>query len=116
MRLLNYTVRALREIRHYQKTSGTIIPRTVMRELVTSVLLEHTEGRKLRITAEAHAIIQLVAEPYLIKWFKMLNLSAIYARRQTIMPRDAEFVRWLIKVRNSNDVMAQPVELYPDRR
>jgi len=62
----------LREIRYYQKTTGTILSRTVVRRLVKEILESHTQKYSLRISEEAHAAIHLAAEPYIVRWFEML--------------------------------------------
>ena len=118
--------RALREIRYYQKTTGTILSRTLLRRLVREIVEKLTQKR-LRISEEAHAAIHLAAEPYLVRWFEMLynlpkslsnssNLAAVHAKRQTVMPRDSAFIRQLVQIWDPNDIMAEPVTKYPGKR
>jgi histone H3/H4 len=114
--------RALREIRHWQKQTGTIIPRLAMihtiREVVQDLSWE-IRGRHrdvLNMSAEAHAALHLAAEAYLTSWFEMINLAAIHAKRQTVMPKDAAFLRSFLMLKDPSDLMAQPALRIPGRR
>ena len=63
--------RALREIRHYQGSADTIIPRSAMRRLIMETIMKVGQ-MKLRISSEACAAIQLSAEALLVTHFELL--------------------------------------------
>ncbi|KAJ1355247.1 hypothetical protein KIN20_012579 [Parelaphostrongylus tenuis] len=78
-------VKALREIRHLQRTTGLVIPRLPFQRVVRDVAGEEA------------------TEVYLTCLFEDTNLAAIHARRVTIMPKDMQLVR---RLRGENVTMS----------
>jgi histone H3 len=77
---------ALREIRKYQATTGTLIPKAPFRRLVREISSSVKETIRMRSTAiEA---LQEAAESYIISVIGDANLCAIHAKRVTLFPRD----------------------------
>jgi len=86
---------ALREIRRYQQTTDSLIPKLpfarVVREISHDVVRIARED--YRWSAEAMLATQSAAEDYLTHLFEDANLCAIHARRVTIMPKDIHLAR-----------------------
>jgi histone H3 len=82
---------ALREIRHYQKSTETLIRRLPFQRLVREI----AEGFKLALRFQGSAILALqeASEAYLVHLFEETNLCAIHAKRVTIMPQDMRLAR-----------------------
>lgn len=83
-------IRALQEIRRFQKSTQLLIPRTKFRNLAREVVLDlekqrppHTDD--LRWQPAALEALQECAEAYLVAVFECTNLCAIHANRVTIM-------------------------------
>ena len=87
---------ALREIRHYQRSTENLIKRTPFQKLIREISQEYricsdgpgTPSVKVRFQSTAIAALQEAAENYIVGLFKDVNLLAIHARQVTIMPRD----------------------------
>ena len=79
---------ALREIRHYQKSSALLIRKLpLVREIAQDFKTD------LRFQSVAILCLQEAAEAYLVGLFEDTNLCAIHAKRVTIMPRDRQLAR-----------------------
>ncbi|PWN91934.1 histone H3-like centromeric protein cse-4 [Acaromyces ingoldii] len=91
---------ALREIRHYQKSTELLIQklpfarvvREVAHDFVTSVY-QSGGGAGLRWQSSAILALQEATEAFLVHLFEDANLCAIHAKRVTIMKRDMELAR-----------------------
>ncbi|XP_010474733.1 PREDICTED: histone H3-like centromeric protein HTR12 [Camelina sativa] len=84
---------ALREIRHYQKSTSLLIPAASFIRQVRSITNAVAPPQISRWTAEALVALQEAAEDYLIGLFSDSMLCAIHARRVTLMRRDFELAR-----------------------
>ena len=84
-------VMALREIRHYQKSSALLIRKLLFQRLVREIA--HDFKTDLRFQAAAILCLQEAAEAYLVGLFKDTNLCAIHAKRVTITPKDLQLAR-----------------------
>ena len=82
---------ALREIRKYQKSSELLIRRLPFQRLVREV--SNNFKSDLRWTGEAMLALQEAAEAHLVSLFADAQLTAIHARRVTILPKDIQLVR-----------------------
>ena len=82
---------ALREIRHYQKTTELLIRKLPFSRLVREVAQDFRTD--LRFQAQAIAALQEAAEAYLIGLFEDTNLCAIHTKCVTIMPKDIQLAR-----------------------
>lgn len=84
-------VKALREIRKYQRSTELLIRRHPFQRLVREI----TAGLKsdARWAVSAIDALQEAAEAYLVSLFEEANLCAIHAKRITIMPKDMILAR-----------------------
>ncbi|KAM3282483.1 histone H3-like centromeric protein HTR12 [Capsicum chacoense] len=85
---------ALREIRHFQKTSDLVVPAAPFIRLVREISHFYAPG-VTRWQAEALIAIQEAAEDFLVHLFEDAMLCAIHARRVTLMKKDFELARRL---------------------
>ena len=88
---------ALREIRHYQKSSALLIRKLPFQRLVREI----TQDFKMNLCFQSVAILclQEVAEAYLVRLFEDTNLCMIHAKRVTITPKDLQLVRHICRER-----------------
>jgi len=84
-------MRALKEIRHYQKTTDLLIRKLPFQRLVREIATQFKED--LRWQSSAIAALQESAESYLVGLFEDSNLCAIHAKRVTVMPKDMQLAR-----------------------
>ena len=84
-------VMALREIRHYQKSSALLIRKLPFQRLVREIAQDFKTD--LRFQSAAILCLQEVAEAYLVGLFEDTNLCTIHARRVTITPKDLQLAR-----------------------
>ena len=82
---------ALREIRKYQKSTELLIRKIPFQRLVREIAQDFKTD--LRFQSSAILAIQEAAEAYLVGLFEDTNLSAIHAKRVTIMPKDIQLAR-----------------------
>lgn len=83
---------ALREIKHYQRTTQLLLLRLPFARLVrevATVVSRHDH----RWQAEAIEALQEASESYLIGLLEDANLCAIHAKRVTIMTKDIQLAR-----------------------
>ncbi|KAK8383925.1 hypothetical protein O3P69_015988 [Scylla paramamosain] len=85
---------ALKEIRHYQRTWNTLIPKLSFSRLVREILGEYRSD--LRIQSLALQALQESAEVFLTGLLERANLCSIHARRITITPPDMKLVRRIL--------------------
>ena len=85
-------VRALREIRQYQRSTRPLIRRRPFRRLVRA-LARPAGVSTWRVALEAIEALQEAAEAFLVAVFEDANLSAIHAKRITVMPTDIQLAR-----------------------
>ena len=89
-------VRALKEIRQYQRSYDLLIRKLPFARLVREVaidLLPTTVGPELRWQSHAIQALQEAAEAYLVHLFEDTNLCALHAKRVTIMQKDIQLAR-----------------------
>ena len=87
-------IRALREIRFYQKSTCFLIPMLAFQCLVREVALDFKiQGQEVCWQARALYALQEAAEAYLVALLSDSNLLAIHAKRYTLMPKDLFLVR-----------------------
>ena len=82
---------ALKEIRHYQKTTDLLIRRAPFIRLCKEV--SQDMGFLYRFQSNAIAALQEASEAFLVGLFEDTNLIAIHAKRKTIMPKDMQLAR-----------------------
>lgn len=87
-------VQALREIRHFQKTTRLILPKLPFARLVKEVALKVcSNDLSLRFQVLALECLHEAAEAYLVHLFEDTQLCAIHAKRVTIMDKDMHLAR-----------------------
>ena len=82
---------ALRDIHHFQKSTGLLIRKLPFQRLVREIAQDFKTN--LRFQSAVIMCLQEAAEAYLVGLFKDTNLCAIHARRVTIMPKDIQLAR-----------------------
>ncbi|KAM3570777.1 hypothetical protein VYU27_007174 [Nannochloropsis oceanica] len=85
-------MRALREIRQYQRTTELLLRRLPFARLVREVQGE-ISTKQYRWQANSLLALQEAAEAHLVHLFEDANLCAIHAKRVTIMPKDMQLAR-----------------------
>lgn len=83
--------RALKEIRHYQKTTDLQIPKMAFQRLVREICFKFNP--EIRWQTPAVEALQEAAEAYLVGLFEDACLCAIHAKRVTLMPKDIQLCR-----------------------
>lgn len=84
-------IRAMREIRKYQRSTDLLIRKLPFQRLVREIAQDYKTD--LRFQAQAIAALQEAAEAYLVGLFEDTNLCALHGKRVTIMPRDIHLAR-----------------------
>jgi histone H3 len=84
-------VKALREIRKYQKSTDTLIKKAPFWRLVRELIQDVDPDKRIR--AEAVAALQEAAEAFLVGLFGDANLCAIHAKRVTLMQKDIQLAQ-----------------------
>ena len=82
---------ALKDIRHFQKTTALLIRKLPFQRLVREIAQDYKTD--LQFQSAAVLCLQEAAEAYLVGLFEDTNLCAIHAKRVTIMPRDIQLAR-----------------------
>ncbi|ODV89644.1 hypothetical protein CANCADRAFT_11763, partial [Tortispora caseinolytica NRRL Y-17796] len=90
-------VKALREIRAYQKSTDLLLRKLpfarVVREIAQRWSSLKPNGGELRFQSMALLALQEATEAYLIHLFEDANLCALHAKRVTIMQKDIQLAR-----------------------
>lgn len=84
---------ALREIRHYQRSTELLIPKTRFQRLVREIAQDFKDD--LRFLVVALGALQEAAEQFITRLLEDANLCAIHAKRVTVMPRDIQLAKRL---------------------
>jgi len=94
-RRLRPGTKALREIRYFQKTDHTLIPRLSFCRVVKEIMMNlvGNNSRQFRIQALALDALQESCEQFLVRFFEEANLCAIHAKRVTLMTKDMQLLR-----------------------
>jgi histone H3 len=77
---------ALREIRKYQKSTELLFRKLSFQKVVREITQEFKTD--CRFQSSALLALQEATEAYLVGLFEDANLSAIHAKRVTVMPKD----------------------------
>mmetsp|Transcript_58509 Transcript_58509/g.163156 ORF Transcript_58509/g.163156 Transcript_58509/m.163156 type:complete len:141 (+) Transcript_58509:97-519(+) len=80
-------LRALEEIRYYQRDTQLLIDKSSFQRVVREICSQLSEA-SLRFESQALLALQEGAEEFLVGLFADANLCAIHARRVTLMSRD----------------------------
>ena len=92
-------VKALQEIRQYQRSTELLIKKVPFQRLVRDLALKQKES--VRFESQAILALQEASEAYLVGLFEDTNLCAIHGKRVTIMPKDIQLSR---RIRGENRV------------
>ena len=84
----NYTLLALREIRHFQRSVDLLIPLLPFQRLVHEIVQDFNIGQSSAILA-----LQEATEAWLVGLFESANLCCIHRGWITIAPKDFNLVR-----------------------
>ena len=98
---------ALREIRHYQRSTENLIKKTPFQKLIREISQEYricpdgpgTPSVQACFQSTAIAALQEAAENFIVGLFEDVNLLAIHARHVTIMPCD---IRLALRIRGDH--------------
>ena len=91
---VNPGVKALSDIKKYQRTTDNLIPKTSFKNLTKEILQTlSADGSNFRIAGGALEALQYAGEKYLTVMFENANLAAIHAKRVTVMPKDMHLVK-----------------------
>ena len=82
---------ALREIRHYQKSTELLCQKLPVSRLIREIMQDFK--RDLHFQASAIAALHEAMEDYIVKLFEDTVLCCIHARHVTIMPKDMQLAR-----------------------
>jgi histone H3 len=83
---------ALRQIRHYQKSTELLLRKGPFARLCQEIAMECAR-KLLRWQPNAITALQEASEAYLIGVMEDANLEAIHTKRVTIMPKDVVLAR-----------------------
>ena len=83
---------ALREIRHYQKTTDLLLRKLPFARVVREICMDLTHVQ-MRWQTQAIQALQEAAEAFMVHLFEDTNLCAIHAKRVTIMQKDIQLAR-----------------------
>jgi len=84
-------MRALKDIRKYQKSTELLIPKSSFVRLVKEIVQK--EKGDLRIQASAVLALQEAAEMFVVNMFEYSNYCAIHGNRVTVQAKDIQLVK-----------------------
>ena len=88
-------IKALREIRRYQKSTELLIRKLPFQRVVREIAGVVGRIRGLRFQSSAIGALQEAVEAYLTSLFEDTNQCAIHAKRVTIQQKDMQLARRL---------------------
>ena len=83
--------KALREIRKYQRSTDSIVPRAPLQRIIKEITGKYMPDARYSMGA-IEAVHQCI-EAYMVGLFEDTGLCAVHARRKTIMTRDMRLAR-----------------------
>ena len=83
--------KALREIKRYQKSTDTLVPRAALQRIIKEISSKYLPDARYSYGA-IDAVHQCV-ESYMVGLFEDTNLCAIHAKRSTVMTKDMRLAR-----------------------
>ena len=99
---------ALREIRKYQRSTETLIPKLSFQRLVKEIMQVECVRRGIpmkKIQSPALLAMQCVTEQYVIELFSKSQLAVIHGKRITVQPKDVKIVMDLSGETTSTDYL-----------
>ncbi len=88
-------VKALREIRYYQKSTDLLLRKLPFSRLVREICVEIFGNKPIRWSLTAMLAIQEVAEAYLVGVFRDSVYAMVHRDRLTLLPKDMRLVKIL---------------------
>ena len=88
-------VKALKEIRRYQKGTELLLRKLQFMRLLRQITDDQPKGKEYRWQAQAVVALQEASEIYVVGYLHDTNLCAIHARRVTIQVKDMKLVKRL---------------------
>ncbi|CAB3406584.1 unnamed protein product [Caenorhabditis bovis] len=88
-------MKALKEIRQYQRSTDLLISKAPFRRVILEIMNELFPNVGYRIQAEALAALQEAAEAFLVNVFESSQLLSSHAGRVTLRPNDIQLYRRL---------------------
>ena len=85
---------ALREIRRYQSSTNTLIPKRSFQRLVREITHDLFRTENYRFQSTALLALQVGAEDFLVERLSDTQIAAIHAGRQTIKVQDMQLVNY----------------------
>ena len=112
---------ALREIRHYQRSTENLIKKTPFQKLIREILQEYricpdgpgTPSLQVHFQSTAIAALQEAAENFIVRQFEDVNLLAVHTRWVTVMPWD---IRLALRIRGDHTIDELPLKMPPVMR
>ena len=86
-------MKALREIRKFQKSTDLLIPALPFSRLLREIVQTVTDGQQFRFQSQAIKALQEASEAFLVGLFEDSCLCAMHAKRVTVMPKDMDLAR-----------------------
>ena len=86
---------ALREIRKYQTSTETLIPKQSFQRLVKEVMQNECREREIplkKVTSECLLALQCSTEQYVTELFRQSQRAAVHGKRITVQPKDMKIV------------------------
>ena len=98
---------ALREIRHYQRSTENLIKKTPFQKLIRKILQEYqicpdgpgTPSVQVHFQSTAIAALQKAVENFIVGLFEDVNLLGVHTRQVTVMPQD---IRLALRIRGDH--------------
>jgi len=86
-------VKALKEIRHLQKTTALVLPKGPFIKRIKWQLLNEFQEPEMRMQTLAAMALHEAFEAHLVQHFSDAGRLAIHARRVTLMPKDMQLAK-----------------------
>ena len=98
---------ALREIRHYQRSTENLVKKTPFQKVIREISQEYqicpdgpgTPSVQVHFQTTVIAALQEAAENFIVGLFEDVNLLAVHAIRVTVMPWD---IRLALRIRGDH--------------
>ncbi|XP_044728121.1 histone H3.3-like type 1 [Chrysoperla carnea] len=96
-RRYSYYDNIFREIRHYQRTTNSLVPKAAIVRVIKSILPQH-----IRIQRSAVEALQESVEVYIVQFLSDSDLCTFNAKRRTLMTKDMLLTR---RIRGRADII-----------
>ena len=90
-------VKALKEIRKYQKSTDNLIRKAPFQRLVRSIINDLEQAQGMRCNTQYLAALQESVEAFMTRLFEDSNLCCLHAKRVTLSNKDLLLAR---RIRN----------------